>query len=145
MAKTDMETGPTGQTVAENMKRLYKNRGLTLVQLSERTEQAGRGLSVSALSLIATGKRRVDVDDLMVLAVALDVSPISLLLPVASPRRKRQKVGATGFPTGVTPEQLLEFLSGGQHPFLLDFNELSRDQQMILMFDMMANAKLSKE
>ena len=42
-------------------------------QLSERTGEAGRTLSASALNSIETGKRRVDVDDLMALAAALDV------------------------------------------------------------------------
>ena len=79
MAKQDMEIGAAGRQVIENMFRLRKTAGLTLVQLSERTEKAGRGLSVSALSLIATGKRRVDVDDLSTLASALGVSTAELL------------------------------------------------------------------
>ena len=79
MAKSDIAIGPTGKTVSENVKRLYKAKGMNLNQLSERTENAGRKLSVSALSLIATGKRRVDVDDLVALAAALEVSPTYLL------------------------------------------------------------------
>jgi transcriptional regulator with XRE-family HTH domain len=79
MAKSDIEIGPTGKTVSENVKRLYKAQGMNLNQLSERTEKEGRKLSVSALSLIATEKRRVDVDDLMTLAAALEVSPTELL------------------------------------------------------------------
>ena len=78
-AKSEMEIGPTGKTVVANMTTLRKAQGMTLNQLSERAESAGRKLSVSALSLISTGKRRVDVDDLVALAEALNVSPATLL------------------------------------------------------------------
>ena len=138
MTKADIETGPTGQAVAENVTRLRSERRLTLVQLSERTEAAGRGLSVSALSLIATGKRRVDVDDLMVLAVALDMDPVSLLMP--RPLKGRKRVAATGYPSGVTPQQLLEWLTGRQHPLSLNIGELSRDQKINLMLELAMTA-----
>jgi transcriptional regulator with XRE-family HTH domain len=79
MAKQEMETGRIGKAVIDNLNRIRKDRGLTLVQLSERTEETGRKLSISALSLIATGKRRVDVDDLWALAVALQTTPYDLM------------------------------------------------------------------
>lgn len=71
--------GRIGKKVIDNLNRIRKDRGLTLVQLSERTEETGRKLSMSALSLIATGKRRVDVDDLWALAVALQTTPYDLM------------------------------------------------------------------
>ncbi|MGO9155349.1 helix-turn-helix domain-containing protein [Mycobacterium sp.] len=79
MAKKGMESGPMGKAVIENMTRIRKHRGFTLNQLSERTEESGRKLSVSALSLIATGKRRVDADDLWTLAVALETTVHDLM------------------------------------------------------------------
>jgi len=79
MAKQEMETGRIGKAVIDNLNRIRKDRGLTLVQLSDRTEETGRKLSISALSLIATGKRRVDVDDLWALAVALQTTPYDLM------------------------------------------------------------------
>ena len=79
MAKQEMETGPRGKAVIDNLNRIRKDRGLTLVQLSGPHEEAGPKLSMSALSLIATGKRRVDVDDLWVLAVALQTTPYDLM------------------------------------------------------------------
>jgi transcriptional regulator with XRE-family HTH domain len=109
MAKSDMEAGPTGKTVMENVKRLYKARGMNLNQLSERTEELGRKLSVSALSLVATGKRRVDVDDLMALAAALIVSPATLLMPGTAEREAT--VEATATPEGVIAQQLWVWLT----------------------------------
>ena len=38
-----------------------------------------RQLSISSLSKIETGGRRIDVDDLVAIAAALDVSPLALL------------------------------------------------------------------
>ncbi|MFE6521893.1 helix-turn-helix domain-containing protein [Streptomyces sp. NPDC057794] len=83
-----IELGPTGRTVAANVKRLRESRGLTLRALSAELKERGRPLSADALNKIengdgneARGIRRVDVDDLMALAVVLDVSPLALLLP----------------------------------------------------------------
>ncbi len=80
MAKSEIEIGPTGLLVAERVRQVRDGvRHWTLAQLADRTGLAGRRLSVSALSLIETGKRRVDVDDLVALADALEVTPSYLL------------------------------------------------------------------
>ncbi|WP_157166422.1 helix-turn-helix domain-containing protein [Streptomyces typhae] len=83
-----IEVGPTGRTVAANVKRLRESRGLTLRALSAALRESGRPLSADALNKIENGDgnqdrgiRRVDVDDLMALAVVLEVSPVALLLP----------------------------------------------------------------
>jgi transcriptional regulator with XRE-family HTH domain len=83
-----IELGPTGRTVAANVKRLRESRGLTLRGLSAALKERGRPLSADALNKIENGNgneergiRRVDVDDLMALAVVLEVSPLALLLP----------------------------------------------------------------
>jgi transcriptional regulator with XRE-family HTH domain len=71
--------GPTGHQVAENVKRL---RGaMTYRELSDRLDQLGRPIPVLGLSRIENAARRVDADDLVALAVALDVSPAALLMP----------------------------------------------------------------
>jgi transcriptional regulator with XRE-family HTH domain len=71
--------GPTGHQLAENVKRL---RGKTTYrELSDRLGQLGRPIPVLGLSRIENGTRRVDADDLVALAIALDVSPAALLLP----------------------------------------------------------------
>ncbi len=79
MAGQKIELGDTGTTVAANVKRL---RGATsYVNLSKRLDELHRKIPPLALRRIEEGKRRVDVDDLMALAVALGVTPITLLMP----------------------------------------------------------------
>ncbi|MFJ8191108.1 helix-turn-helix domain-containing protein [Streptomyces sp. NPDC096094] len=84
-----IELGPTGRTVAANVKRLREARGLTLRALSAELKERGRPLSADALNKIENGAqddgravRRVDVDDLVALSAALGVGPLALLLPV---------------------------------------------------------------
>lgn len=77
-----IETGPTGKTVAENLARLRKLRGLTTRQLSGLLERNGRPIPPSGITRMEKAERQVTVDELMALAVALGVSPTTLLLPV---------------------------------------------------------------
>lgn len=79
--KPRLNIGPTGRTVAFNVQRLRKTRGHTQTALAALLTKAGRRMSLSSLSEIELGTRRVDVDDLAALAAALQVSPNALLLP----------------------------------------------------------------
>lgn len=81
MAANKIALGPTGETVRENISRVRRERGLTLRALSERLAELGRPISNSSISQVETGARRVDVDDLVAFAIALDVSPNTLLMP----------------------------------------------------------------
>lgn len=71
---------PIGTRVAANVEELRKLRQLTQQEVAARMGELGRPLSVSAISKIEKGQRRVDPDDLVALAVALNVSPMRLLL-----------------------------------------------------------------
>lgn len=71
--------GPVGGYVIRNIS-LLRGR-LTYKELSERLDQLGRRIPELGLSRIERGNRRVDADDLIALAIALDVSPAELLLP----------------------------------------------------------------
>lgn len=73
--------GAVGAQVVENVKELMAARGLSLRGLSERLEATGRRILPSVLGRLTSGGRRVDADDLLALALALDVSPSALLLP----------------------------------------------------------------
>ena len=75
--------GPTGHTVAENVKRLREHRGMTIYALSGVLGAAGRPITPSAIAKIEKQQRQVTVDDLTALASALRVSPMTLLLPWA--------------------------------------------------------------
>ncbi|GAA2245338.1 hypothetical protein GCM10010430_28990 [Kitasatospora cystarginea] len=76
-----MPFGPTAETVAGNLRRIRELRGLSTYELSVRLTERQRPISPSALAKIERGERRVDVDDLAALAVAIGVNPSALLLP----------------------------------------------------------------
>lgn len=81
MATNEVPHGPVTRRVVENVHRLRAGRGWSLAQLSAELTKAGRPILSSGLHRLERGKRRVDVDDLTGLAAALDVSPITLMLP----------------------------------------------------------------
>ncbi len=93
MATGPMNTGATAQRVAGNVRRLREERGFSLRGLSDELKKFGWALSADAINKIENGRelesggvppkqiRRVDVDDLVALALALNVSPSALLLP----------------------------------------------------------------
>ncbi|WP_460075932.1 helix-turn-helix domain-containing protein [Streptomyces variabilis] len=73
--------GPTGEQVRANVERLREARGMTKKQLADRVSELGRPIPPLGISRIEAGTRRVDADDLVALAVALKVSPTTLLMP----------------------------------------------------------------
>jgi transcriptional regulator with XRE-family HTH domain len=73
------EPGPTAQRVRANLNKLRDQRRISLRALSKRLERLGHPLLASGLSKIEVGTRRVDVDDLLGLAIGLDVAPNRLL------------------------------------------------------------------
>ncbi|MGI5222272.1 helix-turn-helix domain-containing protein [Nocardia sp. CA-290969] len=84
MATRRVELGPTGKTVAHNVARIRKMQGLTLRDVADRLSDTDRPLAHNTISEIERGARRADVDDLVALAVALNCSPLALLLPPTS-------------------------------------------------------------
>lgn len=75
--------GPAGRHVCEAVKSRRLARGLTHEKLAELLRQAGRPIPVIGLSRIENGARRVDVDDLIVLADALATTPYELMYPMS--------------------------------------------------------------
>ena len=73
--------GPVGRYVIDNLKQLREARRLSYRELSDRLKELGRPIPTLGLSRIEKGARRVDADDLVALAIALDVNPAALLLP----------------------------------------------------------------
>lgn len=98
MAKRRVEIGPTGETVRFNVARIRKRQGLTLQEVSDRLRMTDHPLAHNAISEIERGARRVDVDDLVALAVALNCSPLALLLPPSSPEHVVSITGADMMP-----------------------------------------------
>lgn len=83
--------GPTGETVRTNVRRLRDLQNFGYADLERKLEDLGRVIPALGLRRIEAGERRVDADDLAALALALGVSPITLLMPpTASERNKVQ-------------------------------------------------------
>jgi 8-oxo-dGTP diphosphatase len=76
--------GPIGRYTIANLEHLRRVRGLTYRELSDRLAQIGRPIPTLGLSRIEKGDRRVDVDDLIALAIVLECSPVDLLQPRSS-------------------------------------------------------------
>lgn len=96
-------TGPTAAAVRDHIRTIRAGKGLSLAAVCARLAEMGRPFAVSSLSEVENGKRRVDVDDLVVLAAALGVTPITLLMPLAS--SGEEAVAATG--VGSVPARAL--------------------------------------
>ncbi|GGZ80300.1 helix-turn-helix domain-containing protein [Streptomyces echinoruber] len=79
MAARAIQIGEAGERVAAAVAALRQSRGWDQRHLAERVTEAGRPMSTSVLGKIEAGARRVDVDDLVALAAALEVSPARLL------------------------------------------------------------------
>lgn len=73
--------GPVSRHVADNLVRLRKARSLSTTRLSAALKEIGHSIPATGITRIEKGERRVDVDDLAALAVALKVSPTAFLLP----------------------------------------------------------------
>ena len=79
MAAEPKPAGIVGERVAAALKRL--RRGTSTYELSRQLADIGWQIRPNGLTRVENGERRVDVDDLLALAVVLGVSPNRLLLP----------------------------------------------------------------
>lgn len=70
--------------MTETVRMFREARRLTYAELSRQLGDLGRDIAPLGLRRIEAGERRVDVDDLVALAMALGVSPLALLLPTES-------------------------------------------------------------
>ena len=82
MAGKKSDLGPIGENVASTVRHFREARRLAYAELSRQLSQLGREIPPLGLRRLEAGERKVDVDDLFALAVALEVSPLVLLLPV---------------------------------------------------------------
>ena len=80
MAGKKSDLGPIGENVAAAVKRFRDDeRRLSYAELSRKLAELGREIPPLGLRRIESGDRRVDADDLVALALALNVSPLALL------------------------------------------------------------------
>ncbi|WP_312898749.1 helix-turn-helix domain-containing protein [Corynebacterium variabile] len=91
---SERKTGAQGATVAANVQRLMEEQNLNsnslarkIAEIEQPTELADgtvvhpSKLAALAIRRIVAGERKVDVDDLVLLAYSLGVSPVTLLQP----------------------------------------------------------------
>jgi transcriptional regulator with XRE-family HTH domain len=72
-------SGPT-QEVARHVKELRRDRGMTAAELAARMTELGVKWDRSIVANLESGRRRtVSVDELLALAVALDIAPVHLI------------------------------------------------------------------
>jgi transcriptional regulator with XRE-family HTH domain len=110
VAGREPDVGVTSRTVAGNVERLRKAQNMNYTQLSERLEAAA-DWTINAVGIrrIESGERRVTPDDLTALAVALRVSPTTLLMPFVDDGA--DPVEVTGFPGKLQAVMLWDWLS----------------------------------
>ena len=99
--------GLTNTHVANNIRAARQAIGMDLRTLSDGIAAAGRKLSPSGISKLEAGDRRVDVDDLTVIAYLLRTTPAALLTPPEG------QTTLTGVPEEFEPEEIdLIFVPG---------------------------------
>ncbi|MEU7628665.1 helix-turn-helix transcriptional regulator [Nocardia sp. NPDC049220] len=113
--------GEPGETVKHNVKRLRESVGLSYAELARKLDSLGRPIPVLGLSRIEKGERRVDADDLVALAIALDASPIALLMPETV--EESEPASLMGKP--ITAREMWNWLRGDQLPDALEGNALA--------------------
>jgi hypothetical protein len=92
MTVKPIEQGRLGMNVAANVTRERGIKGMTYAELSRRLTELGRPIPAIALRRLENNDRRVDVDDWLMLALALEVSPLALLLDdPTKPREPEQQ------------------------------------------------------
>ena len=94
-----MIKGPTRDRVAHNLRSHREAGGWSLTEVSGRLVELGHPLGRTGLHRLETGARAATVDDLVALALALDCSPLALLLPSED----------TGEPMKITSGAALKF------------------------------------
>src|SRR5271169_1463411 len=75
------EPGPTSVRTAANLKQMRQERGVSYAELTRRLRTLLHPILDTGIMKIEKGERRVDVDDLVALALALGVTPNRLILP----------------------------------------------------------------
>lgn len=106
------------QIVAARLPLLRGRHGWSTQKLADRITELGGDLSRTAITKIETGRRDVKLDEAMLLAVALDVSPSYFFVPV----RRGETVSLTPNLT-VTASEARYFVKGskplpGQDPYI---------------------------
>lgn len=107
--KRRVHLGDTGKHVSGMIRLLRVANRLSHTELAALMSNAGHKVSKTAISEIENGARRVSVDDLMAIAIALNAPPNKLLLPITEEEKYSFVTGSTH---GVTNERLWRWALG---------------------------------
>jgi transcriptional regulator with XRE-family HTH domain len=77
----NMSTEDETSTLGTNLKRLREYNGYSLRKLSSELATYGIAINADGLNRAEKGRRKVNTDELLALALVFDVSPLKLLLP----------------------------------------------------------------
>jgi transcriptional regulator with XRE-family HTH domain len=72
------------QTTAEQIRTFRTRRGMSQQGLADRLNQLGARVDRSVVAKVESGKRAVSLEDAFRFALALDVAPVHLLVPIDS-------------------------------------------------------------
>jgi len=106
----EQQARPIGEVLAETVRTYRERAGLRQDDLAERTAQLGHPMSRVTLAKIEAGGTRADnatLDDVLVLAAALDVPPPLLFLPLGSAEAVAIAPGLVAH-----PQVVLDWLAG---------------------------------
>lgn len=106
--KSGRQLGATGEAVRQNIRRVRDRQGVSGAQLSAQMKALDRPIPPLGIQRIESGERRVDVDDLAAFAVALGVSPVTLLMPNGADATGQ--VHTTGYAEPIAAEALWRWL-----------------------------------
>jgi transcriptional regulator with XRE-family HTH domain len=81
MAGKQRPLGPPSKRVAANLRSIRRERDVTTAALSQRLAAIGHPIADTGITKTEKGDRRVDADDLVAIALALGVTPNTLLMP----------------------------------------------------------------
>ncbi|MDT5152786.1 MAG: hypothetical protein QOI01_4519 [Mycobacterium sp.] len=112
MVGKEPETGPTARTVAENIKHLRGLGNMNYTELSEQLQILGRSINAVGVRRTESGERRVTPDDLLAFAVALNVSPASLLMPDLPKVAQGDLVQISGWHVPIPAQHVWRWLTG---------------------------------
>ncbi|HZM77576.1 MAG TPA: helix-turn-helix transcriptional regulator [Candidatus Limnocylindrales bacterium] len=80
MGTKPVQSGPIGERIRFQLKALRDEQSLTQANLASVAAQLGRPMADNTLAKIETGQRRMDADDVVMMALALGTTPNRLLL-----------------------------------------------------------------
>jgi transcriptional regulator with XRE-family HTH domain len=98
--------------VAANLRRIRRERDVTTAELAHRLAAIGQPIPDTSITKAEKGSRRVDVDDLPALALALGVTPNTLLMPQVDLGASGSRIARLTPAADGTAEELWQWAQG---------------------------------